>query len=116
MDMHLSSWEDRESDIVAKLRKEQYFDDLVSESTTDPEVREFKERATEIFLEILVVLTSISGILAIVTWNQITNRKMTRLAQKNSWAISTGESANYSDLGGPRILTHYTLGFHKERR
>ena len=49
MDMHLSSWEDRESDIVAKLRKEQYFDDLVSGSTTDPEVREFKERATEIF-------------------------------------------------------------------
>ena len=47
--MHLSTWEDREPDIVAKLRRELYVDDLVSGSTTNPEVREFKEKVTKMF-------------------------------------------------------------------
>ena len=49
IDMHLSTWEDREPDIVAKLRRELYVDDLVSGSTTNPEVREFKEKVTKMF-------------------------------------------------------------------
>ena len=47
--MHLSTWEDRKPDIVAKLRRELYVDDLVSGSTTNPEVREFKEKVTKMF-------------------------------------------------------------------
>ena len=49
LDMHPSTWGDRKPDIVAKLRKELYVDDLVSRSTTNPEVREFKEKVTEMF-------------------------------------------------------------------
>ncbi len=49
IDMHLSTWEDREPDIVAKLREELYVDDLISGSTTVAETREFKEKITEMF-------------------------------------------------------------------
>ena len=49
IDMHLSTWKDREPDIVAKLRRELYVDDLVSGSTANPEVREFKEKVTKMF-------------------------------------------------------------------
>ena len=50
IDMHLSTWEDRErEDIVAKFQKELYVEDLVSGSTTNPEVCEFKEKVTEMF-------------------------------------------------------------------
>ena len=49
IDMHLSTWEDREPDIVAKLREELYVDDLISGSTTVAETCEFKEKITEMF-------------------------------------------------------------------
>ena len=49
IDMHLSTWEDREPDIVAKPREELYVDDLISGSTTVAETREFKEKITEMF-------------------------------------------------------------------
>jgi hypothetical protein len=51
LDMHLSNWEDREPDIVAKLRDKLYVDDLISGSTTVAEAREFKEKITEMFKE-----------------------------------------------------------------
>ena len=44
IDMHLSSWEDREPVIVAKLRRELYVDDLVSGSTANA-----KEKVTKMF-------------------------------------------------------------------
>ena len=39
----------------------------------------------------MVALTSTSGIPTIVIWNHITNRKMSQLTQKTSWAIPTRE-------------------------
>jgi hypothetical protein len=51
LDVHLSTWEDREPDIVAKLRDELHVDDLISGSTIVAEAREFKEKITEMFKE-----------------------------------------------------------------
>ena len=51
MTFHLSTWENREPDIVAKLRDELYVHDLISGSTTVAEAREFKEKITEMFKE-----------------------------------------------------------------
>lgn len=46
---HLTSWEEREPEVVAKLREELYVDDFISGSTSVLKAREIKEKATDIF-------------------------------------------------------------------
>ena len=49
IDAHLSNWDEREPEVVAKLRKELYVDDLISGSTSVSKAKEIKEKATSIF-------------------------------------------------------------------
>ena len=49
IDAHLSNWDEREPEVVAKLRKELYIDDLISGSTSVSKAKEIKEKATSIF-------------------------------------------------------------------
>ena len=49
IDAHLNNWEKEEPEVVAKLRKELYVDDLISGSTSVSKVIEVKEKATNIF-------------------------------------------------------------------
>ena len=47
--MHFNNWEEREPELVAKIRKELYVDDLISGSTTVCKTRELKDKTKEIF-------------------------------------------------------------------
>lgn len=47
--MHLNNWEEKEPEIVAKIRRELYVDDLISGSTSVTKARELKDKATTIF-------------------------------------------------------------------
>lgn len=49
IEMHFNNWEEREPELVAKIRKELYVDDLISESTTVCKTRELKDKTKEIF-------------------------------------------------------------------
>ena len=49
IDTHLTSWEKREPEIVAKFKKELYVDDLISGSTTVSKAQEVKQKAVKIF-------------------------------------------------------------------
>ena len=49
IEAHLSNWEEKEPDVVAKLRKELYVDDLISGAITVHKAREVKDKATIIF-------------------------------------------------------------------
>ena len=49
IEAHLSTWEDREPETVAKLKHELYVDDLLSGSTTVNKASELKAKASEIF-------------------------------------------------------------------
>ena len=49
IDAHLSNWDEREPEVVAKLRKELYVDDLISGSTSVSKAKEIKDKATSIF-------------------------------------------------------------------
>lgn len=49
IEAHLNNWEENEPEIVAKIRKELYVDDLISGSTTVHKTRELKVKASEIF-------------------------------------------------------------------
>ena len=49
IDAHLSNWDEREPEVVAKLRKDLYVDDLISGSTSVSKAKEIKEKATSIF-------------------------------------------------------------------
>ena len=46
---HLTSWEEREPEVVAKVKKELYVDDLISGSTTVNKARELKRKTATIF-------------------------------------------------------------------
>ena len=49
IEMHFNNWEEREPELVAKIRKELYVDDLISGSTTVCETRELTDKTKEIF-------------------------------------------------------------------
>lgn len=49
IEMHFNNWEERKPELVAKIRKEMYVDDLISGSTTVCETRELKDKTKEIF-------------------------------------------------------------------
>ena len=49
IEVHLNSWEEKEPELVAKIRKELYVDDLISGSTTVHKTRELKDKASAIF-------------------------------------------------------------------
>ncbi|KAK3716737.1 hypothetical protein QZH41_006308 [Actinostola sp. cb2023] len=49
IETHLSSWEEREPEVVRKVRRELYVDDLISGSTSVSKALELKEKATIIF-------------------------------------------------------------------
>ena len=49
--MHLNHWEKKEPELVAKIRKELYVDDLISGSTTVCKTRELKDKTTAISLD-----------------------------------------------------------------
>lgn len=49
IEQHLKCWESRKPDVVAKLRKSLYVDDLVSGSTTIKQVQAMKDDAIQIF-------------------------------------------------------------------
>ena len=109
IDMHLSTWEDREPDILPKFRRKLYVNDLVSGSTTNPEVREFKEKVTKMFRD---------GCFNLHKWHS-NDRDLESDNQqeddstyaKNQLGNSDGENANYSDLDGLRSQTYYELSF-----
>ena len=49
VEMHLNHWEEKEPELVAKIRKELYVDDLISGSNTVSKTRELKDKTTKIF-------------------------------------------------------------------
>ena len=49
IEAHLNTWEEKEQEVVTKIRKELYVDDLISGSTTVSKTRELKEKAIAIF-------------------------------------------------------------------
>lgn len=49
IDTHLTSWEEREPEVVARIKKDLYIDDLISGSTTVNKAQELKQKATTIF-------------------------------------------------------------------
>ena len=49
IEMHLNHWEKKEPELVAKIRKEPYVDDLISGSTTVCKTRQLKNKTTAIF-------------------------------------------------------------------
>ena len=54
--MHLNHWEEKESELVAKIHKELYVDDLISGSTTVSKTRELKDKTTTIFQDACFIL------------------------------------------------------------
>ena len=48
VEMHLNHWEEKEPELVVKIRKELYVDDLISGSTTVSKTRELKDKTTTI--------------------------------------------------------------------
>ena len=49
IEAHLSNWEEKEPEVVKKIRKELYVDDLISGSITVHKAREVKDKATVVF-------------------------------------------------------------------
>ena len=49
IEVHLNNWEEKEPEIVAKIRRELYVYDLISGSTSVTKTRELKDKATTIF-------------------------------------------------------------------
>ena len=49
IEMHLNHWEEKEPELVAKIRKELYVNDLISGSTTVCKTRGLKDKTTTIF-------------------------------------------------------------------
>ena len=49
LEYHLQSWEDREPDAVAEIKKSLYVDDLISGSTTVEKAKQIRDGAIEIF-------------------------------------------------------------------
>ena len=49
IEMHLNHWEKKKPELVAKIRKEPYVDDLISGSTTVCKTRQLKNKTTAIF-------------------------------------------------------------------
>jgi hypothetical protein len=49
IDAQLRNWEEREPEVVAKLREELYVDDLITGSTSVSKTEEVKEKITTIF-------------------------------------------------------------------
>ena len=49
IEAHLSNWEEKEPEVVERIRKELYVDDLISGSITVHKAREVKDKATVIF-------------------------------------------------------------------
>ena len=49
IEAHLSNWEEKEPEVVAKIRRELYVDDLISGSTTVHKTRELKDKSSIIF-------------------------------------------------------------------
>lgn len=49
IEMHLNHWEKKEPELVAKIRKDLYVDDLISGSTTVCKTRELKDKTAAIF-------------------------------------------------------------------
>lgn len=49
IEVHLNHWEEKEPELVAKIRKELYVDDLISGSTTVCKTQELKDKTTTIF-------------------------------------------------------------------
>ena len=101
IDMHLSSWEDQEPDIVAKLQRELYVDDLVSGSTTNPEVHEFKEKVTKIFQD---------GCFKLQKWHS-NDRDLESEYQKEDDSTYAKSQLGNSDRGECKLLG---LGWSKE--
>ena len=49
IEAHLINWEEKEPEVVKKIRKELYVDDLISGSITVRKAREVKDKATPVF-------------------------------------------------------------------
>ena len=49
IEAHLSNWEEKEPEVVKKIRKDLYADDLISGSITVRKAREVKDKATVVF-------------------------------------------------------------------
>ena len=49
IEVHLNNWEEKEPEMIEKIRKELYIDDLISRSTTVCKTRKLKDKATTIF-------------------------------------------------------------------
>ena len=67
IEMHLNHWEDKEPELVAKIRKELYIDNLISGSTTVCKTQELKVRPQQ--SSKMLVSTLISGTQTSLSWN-----------------------------------------------
>ena len=56
IEAHLSNWEEKEPEVVERIRKELYVDDLISGSITVHKAREVKDKATAIFQDVCFTL------------------------------------------------------------
>ena len=66
IEMHFNNWEERKPELVAKIRKELYVDDLISGSTTVCETRELRLKKSS---KMLVSICT-SGTQTSLSWNQ----------------------------------------------
>ena len=53
---HLKVWEERESELVAQIRKSLYVDDVITGAPTEQQTQKQKEKATKIFSDALFTL------------------------------------------------------------
>ena len=56
IEAHLSNWEEKEPEIVKKIRKELYVDDLISGSITVCKASGVKDKATVVFRDVCFTL------------------------------------------------------------
>ena len=95
IESHLNSWEDKEPEAVAKIRRELYVDDLISGSTSIHKAQELKKKAIAIFKDACLNYTS--GIQMYVNWNQHRRQRKRPHMPSNSWAFLKERTPVYSD-------------------
>ena len=105
IEAHLSNWEEKEPEVVERIRKELYVDDLISGSITVHKAREVKDKATVIFQDACFTLHK---------WHS--NAPELEAAQSST---EDTEEATYAkqQLGAPRGTMSSMLGlpWNKER-
>ena len=105
IEAHLSNWEEKEPEVVERIRKELYVDDLISGSITMHKAREVKDKATVIFQDACFTLHK---------WHS--NAPELEAAQSST---EDTEEATYAkqQLGAPRGTMSSMLGlpWNKER-